>query len=77
MTLPSWSRNHCIKQSIISSTESISVKSSYGNIVKPKINLDNADQICTAENIYVKSSYRDKIIIVKPKMQVKYVPLKH
>ena len=40
-------------------------------------NLDNADKMCTAENIYVKSSYGENMIIFKPKMQVKYVPLKY
>ena len=33
------------------------------------LNLDNASKRCTADNLYVKSSYRDKIIIFKPKMK--------
>ena len=37
-----------------------------------KMTVDNADKVCTAENIHVKSSYGGNIIILKPKMQVKY-----
>ena len=32
------------------------------------LNVDNADKICATENVYVKSSYQNKIIIFKPKM---------
>ena len=33
------------------------------------LNRDNADEICTAQNIYVKSSQGDKMIIFNPKMK--------
>ena len=39
-----------------------------GDKVVVVLNVDKADKICTAENGYVKISYRGKIIIFKPKM---------
>ena len=33
------------------------------------LNEDNADGICAVENVYVKISYGEEIIILKPKMQ--------